>query len=161
MIFDFDIQRIRHTSAAVPFTPITPAPDALLKQLSPGAYELAVELQPVFALFGIVQPDFRNFCKTMIVFLEVQSSEHGKKQLFEHVMAYIFHHYDKDGDGYISRDEIKNVMRDTLQIIDPDMAQNDELVNEGAELIFKQADANNDGKINKAEFIANFSLMKQ
>lgn len=60
----------------------------------------------------------------------------------EHVMV-LFRQFDEDGDGVISRDELKKV----LQLLDEDS-----WTEERIDQLLKAADMNNDGKIQFAEF---------
>ena len=57
-------------------------------------------------------------------------------------MATIFRKYDRTGKGYINMDDIKDVNRHVKEQLDDDTLQ----------MMLKQADSNNDGKVTFEDF---------
>lgn len=66
----------------------------------------------------------------------------------EQELQKAFREFDKDGNGYISRDELIQVMH----------SQGDELTDEEIDGMIKTADQDKDGRVDYREFVA---MMKQ
>jgi Ca2+-binding EF-hand superfamily protein len=71
-------------------------------------------------------------------------------------LEYAFQIYDDDGNGYLDKDEIKNVINGMLDLLGADKKMNDS--QKLADEAIKALDTSKDGKVTKDEFIE--GLMK-
>lgn len=74
-----------------------------------------------------------------------------KKQLFPFAYA------SQDKNGVLDRAELTNVVRETMLLIDPERAGDEELIEEATDKLFLRMDANNDGVVSKEEYIKAFA----
>lgn len=79
--------------------------------------------------------DFSEFCTMMVSAMNAKPSEDDMLEAFKAC--------DKDGNGYLSKSEIKTVMADL----------NIKLSDEDVNNMIKQADKDGDGKVNYQEFV--------
>jgi len=118
------------------------------------------QVDPVFKMLNIV-PDYKNFFKALQQMIEILSSEAGEEQLLQCIMEYIFYSLDKDGNGLIDAEEMQDVIRETLCLVDPVLSINEEVVLAATEHVLKAADANSDGVISRDEFMAHFAFAQK
>jgi len=132
-----------------------PIDDSYVNQLPPGARRVARELGPVFELFG-VKADFSNFMATTYKLTFMFQSEDFRQNFMRSFMKYTFAVYDTDKSGYIDEKEMQQVVRDTLNLVDPTLAGNDKIIAATTKKLFNEADVNHDGQISIEEFIDKF-----
>ena len=132
-----------------------PVDDKYVNELPPGARRVARELGPVFELFG-VKADFSNFMATTYKLTYMFQSEDFRQNFMRSFMKYTFAVYDADKSGFMDEKEMTQVVRDTLNLVDPVIASNDKIVAATAKKLFSEADVNKDGLVSIDEFIDKF-----